>query len=137
MNCLAYSLDGFCIIIFLYYHGRLQGWSERAERTWESVLTRSIVPVVGNEYSGIVVIVTGTLLTSNVLQAIPQVIAVSRSQVSLSLKRLGSFKVLRTLGAPLSPRMSDAHVNAPTTIESTLFPQTLRLARVEAGNNTE
>jgi hypothetical protein len=73
-----------------------KGRASAQKRTWESVLTRSIVAAVGNEYFRIVVIVTGTLLTSYVLQAIPQVIAVSRSQVSLGLKRLGSFKVLRT-----------------------------------------
>jgi hypothetical protein len=91
---LAYPPDGICIIIFLYYHSVLQGWSKREKRTWEYVFTGSIEPVVGNKYFAIVVRVAGTLLTSYVLRAIPQLIALDRSQVSLGLKRLVSCTVL-------------------------------------------
>jgi hypothetical protein len=89
-----------------------KSWNKRAERTWESVLTRSIVRVVGNEYFRIVVIVTGTLLTSYVLQAIPQVMLLAEVKFRLALHALDPSKSLGSYGAPLSPRMSDARVDA-------------------------
>ena len=106
------------VTITAYYKGGASGKGGYGEY----ISTRRIESVVGDKYFGMAVRVAGIIPTSYVLWAM------YNSQVSLGLKRLVSFTVLSTLRPLPTPQMSDALVNALTTIENALFLQNFEIS---------